>query len=138
MFSWRTNRQRSEEGASAVELALVLPILVILLVGIVQFAFIFDQWLQIEHAAREGVRWASLVNPAPDVIQHTISAAPGLNPAITSGDITLTPGDPTTAMPGTTATVVVRRAVPVFVPMMDVFLGDSVALEASASQLLEK
>jgi len=138
MLSWRTRRKRSDEGASAVELALVLPILMILLVGIVQFAFLFDQWLQIEHAAREGVRWASLVNPGPTVVQQTIAAAPGLDPPIAAGDVTVTPADPTTAPSGTTATVVVRRAVPVFVPLMDAFLGNSVALQASASQLLEK
>ena len=138
MLSWMTRARRSSEGASAVELALVLPILLLLLVGIVQFAFIFEEWLQIEHAAREGVRWASLVNPAPAVVHHTIDAAPSLNPPIAAGDITLTPADPTTAFPGTTATVVVNRTVPVFVPLMDVFLGDSVALQASASQLLEK
>lgn len=133
-----TRVKRSNEGASAVELALILPILLALLVGIVQFAFIFEEWLQIEHAAREGVRWASLVNPASAVVQHTIDAAPGLNPDIAPGDVTLTPANPTTAPSGTTATVVVRRAVPVFVPLMDAFLGDSVALQASASQLLEK
>ena len=137
-MTWIRKVRRETDGASAVELALVLPILLILLVGIVQFAFIFEQWLQIEHAAREGVRWASLVNPAPVVVQHTIDAAPGLNPAIAAGDITLTPADPTTAPSGSTATVVVRRTVPVFVPLMNEFLGESVALQASASQLLEK
>ena len=52
--------RRRDEGAAAVEFALVLPILVVLLFGIIEFGLVFDAQLTITHAAREGARVASV------------------------------------------------------------------------------
>lgn len=56
---------KSEKGASAVEFALIFPILVILVFGIFQFAIAFNNYITITHAAREGARRAAvdLFNP---------------------------------------------------------------------------
>lgn len=124
-----------DEGASAVEFALVLTVLVMLIVGTIQFGLVFNQWVMAEHAAREGVRWASLRNSAAFVRQRTIEAAPGL--AIAPGDITVEPADPTSAWPNTPARVTVRCKVPVFTPLMETFLGAEVGLTASATQRIE-
>lgn len=69
-----------QEGAAAVEFALVSTILVALLIGIVQFGFTFWEYIQVAHAAREGVRWAALGAPG-QVVSRAQAAAPGLNPA---------------------------------------------------------
>lgn len=49
-----------EHGASAVEFALVLPILVLLVFGIITFGIVFARSQGMEAAAREGARTASL------------------------------------------------------------------------------
>jgi len=49
-----------EHGASAVEFALVLPILVLLVFGIITFGIVFARSQGMEAAAREGARMASL------------------------------------------------------------------------------
>lgn len=56
---------KSEKGASAVEFALILPILIILVFGIFEFAIAFNNYITITHAAREGARRAAvdLFNP---------------------------------------------------------------------------
>lgn len=69
-----------QDGAAAVEFALVSTILVALLIGIVQFGFTFWEYIQVAHAAREGVRWAALGAPA-QVVPRAQAAAPGLDPA---------------------------------------------------------
>ncbi|MDP2233444.1 MAG: pilus assembly protein, partial [Actinomycetota bacterium] len=51
---------RHDQGASAVEFAIVSIVLVLLLTGILQFGYTFFQYLEVVHAAREGARWASL------------------------------------------------------------------------------
>lgn len=53
-------RHEDQKGASAVELALVLPILVALIFGIFQFGLVFNNYLAITHAAREGARLATV------------------------------------------------------------------------------
>jgi Flp pilus assembly protein TadG len=54
-------RVRSERGAELIELALVLPILLLVFAGIVDFALMFQRYLVINNAAREGARIAVLV-----------------------------------------------------------------------------
>jgi Flp pilus assembly pilin Flp len=47
-----------EEGAAAVEFALLLPLLVLLLFGLIEFGFAFSTRIQATNAAREGARRA--------------------------------------------------------------------------------
>lgn len=45
-----------QSGAAAVEFAFVMPILFMLVFGIIEFGFIFNRWISVTHAAREGAR----------------------------------------------------------------------------------
>ena len=54
----------SERGAALVEFALVLPILVVLLFGMLEFGKLFNYWIDETHLASEGARWA-VVNNVP-------------------------------------------------------------------------
>lgn len=136
---------RNEGGAAAVEFALLLPVLILLVVGIVQFGMTFFQWLEIVHAAREGARWASLENPVSEVRQKVIEAAPGLKPQIADGDIAITVNgvpvaDSTTIdMAGQPVKVTVAYDSPVFAPGFKI-LGDTgftIRLVSSATQKIE-
>lgn len=51
---------RDDRGTAAIEFALVLPFLVLLLLGIVEFGMMFGDQLALTHAAREGARLASV------------------------------------------------------------------------------
>ena len=55
---------RSERGAAAVEFALVLPLLVLLIAGIAEFGRLYYLQTTISGAAREGVRAMALQNNA--------------------------------------------------------------------------
>lgn len=46
----------SERGAAAVEFALVLPILVLILFGVIEFGGVYNAQLMVTGAAREGAR----------------------------------------------------------------------------------
>ena len=49
---------RDEDGAAAVEFALLLPLIVLLLFGIIEFGLAFNTRIQATNAAREGARMA--------------------------------------------------------------------------------
>jgi Flp pilus assembly protein TadG len=51
---------KKENGASAVEFAIILPILVILVFGIFEFGIAYNNWIALTHAAREGARIAAV------------------------------------------------------------------------------
>jgi len=61
----KLNNRENQRGVAAVEFALVLPILVLLLVGIVEFSMLLYNQQVITNASREGARAAS--NPLPEL-----------------------------------------------------------------------
>jgi len=137
-------RDRSEEGAAAVEFALVAMILVTLLVGIMQFGYLFFQWNEITHAAREGARWAALEYPAgsvatPDTVRYKVAqAAPGMG--LTDADIVVTPENPGIGDVGDPATVTVTHDVPLFTPIMQNIFGttdSTFTLQSTATLRIE-
>ncbi len=101
-LSARRQATSSESGSALVELALSVPLLLVLIVGIVDFGFLFQSYEVVTNAAREGARIAVLPGyTTPDVqarVASYISAA-GL------------PGTATTTL---TATSVVPGGGPAF------------------------
>ena len=55
-----TRRAKSERGAELIEFALVFPLLLMVVLGIVDFGFLFQRLEVITNAAREGARLAVL------------------------------------------------------------------------------
>ena len=51
---------RIEEGQNIVEFALLLPVLMWILMGIIQFGFIFAIYITLNNSVREGARWGSI------------------------------------------------------------------------------
>ncbi len=47
---------QDERGTGLVEFAMILPVFMILLLGMLEFGFVFDQALTIQYATREGAR----------------------------------------------------------------------------------
>ena len=69
---------RRQRGAAAVELALVLPLLLLLLGGIVDFGRFFFAQVQFANASREGVRALVLKAPLADATQRARDSIPGI------------------------------------------------------------
>jgi Flp pilus assembly protein TadG len=73
----RTGRDR---GAAAVEFALLLPLLLLIVFGIIDFGRALNAQITLTQAAREGARLAALGQP--NVVGRTQSAAGGLSPVV--------------------------------------------------------
>jgi len=67
---------KNERGASAVEFALILPILVILIFGIFEFGIAYNNYIAITHAAREGARLAAVAEDETFIEEEIIKRAP--------------------------------------------------------------
>jgi len=62
-----------ESGVALVEFALVLPLLLILLFGMLDFGKAFNYWIDETHLANEGARWAVVnKNPGSGSLQQYI------------------------------------------------------------------
>lgn len=71
---------RDDDGAAAVEFALILPFLLLLVFGLVDFGRAYNAKVTLTHAAREGVRVWALTKDATRAGQTTRDAAVGLDP----------------------------------------------------------
>ena len=79
--------KNSERGAAAVEFALVAPILVMLLLGIMEFGRAYNAQVSLTSAAREGVRVMAVSNNPTSARAAAKNAAVSLNPALVDADI---------------------------------------------------
>jgi Flp pilus assembly protein TadG len=84
---------RSQKGQSMTEFALVLPILVVLLFGVIQFGIVFNNYITLTDAVRAGARKGAvgrrLPNPNAAVVQAVRDSStdlkqPDLNVTVTS------------------------------------------------------
>jgi Flp pilus assembly protein TadG len=97
-------RSDFDGGAAAVELALILPILVLLLFGIFEFGRAYNTQISLSGAAREGARVMAITNDSGAASAATIAAAPSVNPAPSVAI------SPTPCSKGVTVTVTATRA----------------------------
>ena len=68
-------------GTASVEFALILPLLLALLFGIIEFGFVFKDQLSIQQAAREGARIAAVGKPVAEINARITSSATSINQA---------------------------------------------------------
>lgn len=79
---------RSESGASAVEFALVAPLLFMLVFGIISFGIAFMQLQTLRGAVREGGRAAAVGASVSKIQSQTANASLGI---IAGSDVTVVP-----------------------------------------------
>jgi len=67
-------RRQNESGQAMVELALVLPVLVLILLAIIQLGLLYNRYVTITDATRAGARMASVSRSAGDPVGVTTQA----------------------------------------------------------------
>ena len=104
-YAWR------DRGAVAVEFALILPILILLVFGIYEFGRGYNAKVTLTHAAREGVRDYSINENAGAAVATAQAAAPqlpGMSAVVSDG---------CSGAAGDTATVTVSIAMDYTIPL---------------------
>ena len=83
-MNWRPAASKPRDrGAAAVEFALLLPVVLLLLFGIVDFGLALKAQITITQAAREGARLGALGVAPATVVTKTKAAAVTLLPVVT-------------------------------------------------------
>ncbi len=91
----------SERGAVAVEFAIVAPLLVMLLLGIMEFSRVYNAQASLSAAAREGVRVMAITGNASTAKNAAKGTAWSLTPALKDTDFVFGTACPPTIPPGT-------------------------------------
>jgi Flp pilus assembly protein TadG len=123
-------RAKGDGGQSAVELALVLPLVALLLLAVVQVGLLARDQVLVVHAAREAARQAA-VDPSPDGPKKAAVAGSSLDAQRLDVAVSGRGG------PGSRVRVEVKYHAPTQVPLVGPALGD-VTLEAEATMRVER
>jgi Flp pilus assembly protein TadG len=117
-MTWR--RWKEQRGAVAVEFALVFPLLMLVLFGIIEYGSVYNAQLVITGAAREAARDMALTGNTGTASAAAVDAAAGLAPALTAGDVSFSSSGCTS---GTDVTVTISYDKPFLTGIFGATIG---------------
>ncbi|MGM0368512.1 MAG: TadE/TadG family type IV pilus assembly protein [Actinomycetota bacterium] len=110
-----TGKVKKVEGSALLELSIVLPVLLIIIAGIIQFGFILNAKVAVNSAAYEAAREATLASdPSKAAVDSAQNYASATLPGWSYGDRLHTSVDLTGTDPGDLVKVEVTYKIPVF------------------------
>jgi Flp pilus assembly protein TadG len=124
-------RLQKTDGQATLEMALVLPILIWLMLGMVDVARMANTFLIIQHASREAVRLGVTGASDDQVATRVFAVAPTLDPSLMT--VAISPAGVRTT--GSDITVKIDYRYPVLAIMA--FVGAEVPLTASLTARVE-
>ncbi len=127
---------RREKGQSMVELALILPILLLLLFGTIEFGRVFYSYITITSAVREGAR-AAAVGKTDDEIKLRVKEATTLSEVDDRLTFTYITPVESRKIAGGQVKVEIQYNMPLSVPIINQFLPNPLPLRASATMRKE-
>ena len=129
---------KNEKGQSLVEFALVMPILMLILLGIIEFGWLYNAKITMTSAAREGARVYAIKGNLTDVDTLVTAAVTkatsnlaviGLN-AVCTKPVTSLPGNPSVKMAEVTVSGSIK-------PLVGFIVKDNVQMTATAQMRVE-
>lgn len=125
---------QEKKGQALVEFAIILPIVLLLVMGILEFGLIMNSYLSIEHASREGARAGSVGGSDVD-IQNAV------NSVLTDHDLNRltiqTLPSESNRTRGEALTVRLLYDYHVTVPIISAILNNTIELEAETTMRIE-
>lgn len=125
---------KGRRGQALVELALILPVLLMLVFGIIEFGRVMGSYLIITQAAREGAR-AGAVNPTDTAINDAVDNAAAILDS-SRLDVTITP-DSGSRIRGAALTVRIEYTVDLVAPLFNLVIPDPFPLSARTTMRIE-
>ncbi len=126
-MSMLNSRIKNQRGQAMAELAIVLPILLLIIFGIIEFGQIYAIDLAINNAAREGARAAALGAPDEDITIIVNDRCSFLDS--TKLDLDITP-EPVERISGNPVTIDLEYPVEINIPIISAITGNPYIVSA--------
>ncbi|MDW7673926.1 MAG: TadE/TadG family type IV pilus assembly protein [Bacillota bacterium] len=131
----KIHQMRKKEGGQALaELALILPILLMILFGIIEFGRVFNAYLAVNHASREGARLGIVGATDIEITENVKNAAGTLNQDYLT--VTISPST-TYRERGASIVVTVDYDIPLYTPFVGSFIQNPYPISGSTVMRLE-
>ncbi len=128
------DKVKNKRGQSLVEMALILPIILLLLMGILDFGRVMNSQIQISSASRSGARLASIGRSDSDIVDAVHATANTLDPA--NMIITITPSDSSRESEDV-VNVLVEYDITILTPGVSLITGNPFRLSSDTSMIVE-
>lgn len=125
---------KNQDGQSVVEFAIILPVLLLIIMGIVQFGMLIGSYLTLENAAREAARAGIIGSTNAEVRLVITSTSPNLEPGKLTIAIAPSEGSRTS---GSTLTVNLTYNYDLTIPIISSLFNNTVVLNAETSMRIE-
>lgn len=124
---------KSKSGQSLVEMAIILPVLLMLIFGMVEFGRILSSYLIMENLCRDAARYG-VVGHTDTQITNLISSE---NPGLDSSGLTTSISPTGTRTRGTALTITLNYSVTLVSPIISGLLPNPYPLETSCTMMVE-
>ena len=126
---------RKRKGQSLLETALVMPVLVLLLVGIVDFGLLFNNYLVVANASREGARKAAVGADNTSISASVFNAASSLDE--TKLTLTISPENEEERERGCEVSVTLVYEHSIFTPIISSIIPNPIELTSKSTMRME-
>lgn len=125
---------KNKRGQTLVELALILPLLLLILMGIFEFGRVFNAYLITSHAAREGARVAVVGSDDLQIISRIKDSIFYLDP--TKMTVNISPSKSNRSR-GSSVTVNLQYDIDIIVPIIENIIPNPLTLESKTVMRVE-
>ncbi len=123
------------KGQSLLETALVMPIMVLLVVGIIDFGILFNNYLVVSNASREGARKAAVGADNTAISASVLNAASTLDEAKLT--LTIAPLNPEERESGSEVSVTLTYEHSIFTPIISSIIPNPIELTSISTMRME-
>lgn len=121
-------KRKHHKGQALVEIALVLPIILLLIFGIIEFGRIFNAYIIVYNASREGARYAAIGKKGSDVQTEVTERTASLVGGVT---VKVNPQD--TRTQGTEVQVTVKYDLSLITPIVGPLISSTKSLHIEST-----
>lgn len=134
VIRWLKTIKGNREGQAMVEMALVLPVLILIVFGIVEFGRVFNSYLVVTNAAREAARLGVVGATDTEIVNRVKDASGTLEVDKLTWNIT-----PSSALRvrGASLKVEVTYPVKIYAPLIGSLIGDPYLVTAQSVMRVE-
>ncbi len=134
---WFHDFRKTQRGQAVVEMALVLPVLILLVFGIVEFGRVLHTYMIVTDLSREGARKGAVGGTDSEIVTTVENNASAAGLDIANLTVNVTPASMAKRARGTSVSVTVSFPVEIIAPVIGNIIGNPYTVTSHTTMRVE-